>query len=217
MQNARQLNVAAFTPASRAYSPLRAAVLHLQGCLRACPGCGNPEMQPMVQRRLVPAEAVAAELREARDRWAVDTLVVTGGEPFLQAGPLSALLEDLHPEFNIVAYSGFTLAELQSSEIAGVPNCLEHADLLIEGAFVAELSAATWRGSSNQRLIFLSDRLRGRLPGDNGMVPVEIQLKGNKLSVLGFPSAEFVRMLEAEFAEAGITVTREGGQPSEAD
>jgi anaerobic ribonucleoside-triphosphate reductase activating protein len=91
-----------------------------------------------------------------------DGVTISGGEPFEQPAALLALLQGLDTwrrvnafEFDILCYSGWPLTKLRKRHV----EILQLLDLLIPEPFVNKLpNALTWRGSSNQPLVPLSER-----------------------------------------------------------
>jgi len=87
-----------------------------------------------------------------------DGVTILGGEPFLQPGGLLALMRSLEQrDQHITLYTGYTLDDLVSRNDQTISQILELTDILIDGPFVKELSdnAGEYRGSTNQRIIFL--------------------------------------------------------------
>jgi anaerobic ribonucleoside-triphosphate reductase activating protein len=100
-------------------------------------------------------------LRRARDRYGLEGVSFSGGEPFLQAAALARLARGCRRlGLSVLAWSGFTLEELRgASAPSGAAALLDELDVLIDGPFVRELSGEDClRGSSNQRVIQLTDR-----------------------------------------------------------
>ena len=146
--------------------PGRRLILWVRGCPLACAGCMTPELwdaAPARSHRAV--EDLAAQLAPLLA--GLDGLSLSGGEPTLQAAPLTQLVRLLRarPELEhleVLSYSGFTLEEL-SARGADVSAYLAQLDILIDGRF--ERSAANdlaWRGSDNQRVHLLSPRAQER-------------------------------------------------------
>jgi anaerobic ribonucleoside-triphosphate reductase activating protein len=94
-------------------------------------------------------------------------LTLSGGEPFAQASGLALLLElvaDGAPNLNVICYSGFTRAQLEGRAASddGVRRLLQRTDVLIDGRYRHELNDSRGlRGSANQVVHFLSDRIQG--------------------------------------------------------
>ena len=135
----------------------RATHVWLQGCPLRCPGCCNTEALEVDQ----PALQWTPERLAALCRDEPRGLVLFGGEPFLQAGPLARaceLLRERVPGITIVAYTGYVVEELL--DLPGGPALLRQIDLLIDGPFEASRpSDSPLAGSSNQRILLLSGRL----------------------------------------------------------
>ncbi len=135
----------------------RATHVWMQGCPRRCPGCCNTEALEIGQGGLywTPEQLAALCRDEPRG------LVLSGGEPFFQAGPLARaceLVRDCVPDIPIVAYTGYVIEDLL--DVPGGAALLRQIDLLIDGPFEAsQVSDSPIAGSSNQRLLLLSHRL----------------------------------------------------------
>lgn len=132
------------------------AVLWVQGCTLACPGCVVPESWP--------ARGTATPVAQLVDWLAalpVEGVTLTGGEPMQQAPALARLLDETRErrDLGVVLYTGYRYEDLRSHPL------LERVDLLIDGPYRRDLHAdLRWRGSSNQRLVHLTDRYPPDLP-----------------------------------------------------
>ena len=127
-----------------------------QGCPRRCPGCHNPETQPLVGGRTTTVGAVVAELDENP---LLTGLTLSGGEPFLQPGALLPLARAAHARgLDVWSYTGFTLEELRAQGDTDVDALLEELDVRVDGDYREELRDLTlhFRGSRNQRVIDLA-------------------------------------------------------------
>lgn len=164
-----------------------------QGCLKRCPGCVTPESQPLTGGRQVSYE----EIERLFFRFSAhEGLTVSGGEPFLQARALCGLIDRLRAvkDLGVIVYTGYTLEELMGT---GAPEgslmLLDRTDLLIDGPYRAELDdGGALRGSSNQRVIPLTERYRDRLflfgPGQPRRI--ELRYTGEGLGLVGIPKSE---------------------------
>jgi anaerobic ribonucleoside-triphosphate reductase activating protein len=89
-------------------------------------------------------------------------ITISGGEPFAQAKNVAALLRLIkrRRDYGIIIYTGFLYEDLANrSGDDGVRELLNLADLLIDGPYMEVLDdGKPFRGSSNQRLIQLTDR-----------------------------------------------------------
>lgn len=153
--SAAELRLFRREPACGVLGPGTRAVLWVQGCPLACPGCVVPEAWPR-GGRATPVEEVAAWLLPLP----VEGLTLTGGEPLEQDAALARLIDLVRAErdLGVVLYTGYRYEELRSP-------LLERVDLLIDGPYRRELHGdLLWRGSSNQRLLPLTPRYRLDLP-----------------------------------------------------
>ncbi len=82
----------------------------VQGCAHRCPGCQNPETQPMEGGRTIDTTAI---LQQMAENPILSGITFSGGEPFLQPAPLASLARAVHQRgLDVWSYSGFTLEEL---------------------------------------------------------------------------------------------------------
>ena len=130
-------------------------VIFTQGCLQNCPGCHNPESQPLDGGRELSLKELIEDISSASG---VDTIVFSGGEPFLQAGVLGALGGWAQEnDFRVVTYSGYTFEYLmdEARKNEEYAELLKVTDILIDGAYKEEEKDVNlpYRGSKNQRVL----------------------------------------------------------------
>ena len=133
----------------------------LQGCEKRCEGCANPELQPL-DKPEIPYEMFLAMCRSALTSYGLDSISVSGGEPFLQAGELNRLLRDLKPLLkDVLVFTGYTLEELQSRKDPETEELLGRIDVLVDGPYIRERNRGELlRGSDNQCIRIFSHDLR---------------------------------------------------------
>ena len=137
--------------------PGRRFCLWVQGCVRRCPGSMSPETWDLEGGTLWREEAVAAQML----RFDFEGVTISGGEPFLQAGPLARLLQLLRAERDtgVIIYTGFTLTQLHGLHNPATDALLAMTDMLIDGPYRQELDDdGALRGSSNQQARLLTNR-----------------------------------------------------------
>lgn len=140
----------------RVLGPGTRAVLWVQGCTLACPGCVVPESWPARG-----AATPVAELVEWLVGLPVEGVTLTGGEPLQQAPALLRLVDETRRrrDLGVVLYTGHRYEDVQGHPL------LERVDLLIDGPYRQDLHAdLLWRASRNQRLLHLTGRYRQDLP-----------------------------------------------------
>ena len=133
----------------------------IQGCSHRCPGCHNPESQPVNGGyRGEPTEL----MHEVRKNKLIHGVTLTGGEPFEQTEGMLELAQLLRAEgYDIWVYSGYLFEELMNGHPhEKAPDLLALCDVLVDGPFVQSLTSyeLRWKGSSNQRVIDLPATLK---------------------------------------------------------
>ena len=126
-----------------------------QGCPHHCPGCHNPESHDPAGGYERDTEELLAEFRKNP---LLKGMTFSGGDPFLQAAPLSRLAEAVHTlGKDILVYTGYTMEYLLAhlEEQPGWRELLEQTDVLIDGPFIQQQKSLglRFRGSANQRYI----------------------------------------------------------------
>lgn len=144
-------------------------VIFAQGCPHRCFGCHNPQTFLTVGGTDYGIDGLLAAYRKNP---LYRGLTLSGGEPFLQAAALANLAEAIHRDGgDVVTYTGYRLEYLLDMGARdGIRELLAATDLLIDGPFVLAKRTleAPFAGSSNQRLIALSER-GNQLLGDVSM------------------------------------------------
>ncbi len=162
-----KLRIARFLPHSRANGPGVRAVVWVQGCTLACPGCFNVEMQPASGGEWRTVGTLFERILALQDE--IEGISVSGGEPLQQIAPLLALLQRVRREssLSILLFTGYTWDEVQA--MPGTAALLECVDMLIAGRYDA---ARPWGrgmlGSANQTVHLLTARYT---PADVDAVP----------------------------------------------
>ena len=125
--------------------------IFMQGCLRNCEGCHNPETHSLNGGRLMNTAEIISAIKKNP---LLDGITLTGGEPFLQvdaANEIACAAKSFG--LNVWCYTGFTFEDLPP-EVAPL---IENIDVLIDGEFIESQRdlELQFRGSRNQRIIDL--------------------------------------------------------------
>lgn len=133
-----------------------------QGCPHHCPGCHNPESHDPVGGYERDTKELLAEFQKNP---LLKGMTFSGGDPFLQAAPLSQLAEAVHAlGKDVLVYTGYTMEYLLAhlDEQPGWRELLEQTDVLIDGPFIQKQKSLglRFRGSANQRYIDARASLR---------------------------------------------------------
>lgn len=152
------VNVHSIIPVSGINGPGRRMVVFFQGCSNKCPGCFNPETHSFKKKiEYRPEVLIKKYLRPG-----IEGITVSGGDPFYQRRGLLRLLKTAREDYGLstVVYTGFTYEQLAASSISRT--IFRYTDVLIDGRFEEAKKEPTMlaRGSTNQRLHFLSNRYK---------------------------------------------------------
>lgn len=186
------LNIAQICPETRALGPGKRFVIWVQGCPFNCLGCVAPDWIPVSTSRSTDIVDLVARITVIEG---LEGLTISGGEPFLQAEGLAELIclvRDLRPAISTIAYSGFTLEQLQKKALSdpSIDKLLSHLDVLVDGLYRADLNDNRGlRGSSNQRVHFLTPRyVELRDYFESRPREVELHFLSNELLIVGVPT-----------------------------
>lgn len=129
--------------------------IYLAGCTHACPGCQNPTSWDF-------DGGEAWTLRDLLDVIEEEdfNVTLTGGDPLCSPAATALLTQAIAAGGHTVwIYTGFTWEEILAD--AALRNAVEHAEVVVEGPFIAALrdTDLRFRGSSNQRLVRVAPSL----------------------------------------------------------
>ena len=161
----------------------------------------TPVSQDMNGGQLVDTEWMAELIISSRR----EGITISGGEPFLQAGELCKLIGFVREkaDIGVIIYTGFTYEELINSNDEDRKRLLGMADLLIDGPYIDELNdGKNLRGSSNQRVIALTDRYKDYVEiYGSKKAEVEFFVKDNKVVLVGVPDKDLLSRFKTVFEE----------------
>ena len=195
LTKSKLLNIASFVPETQALGPGKRMVVWVQGCPLHCPGCIAPEWIPYIPAM----EMTPEELLEKMGLNVIDGITFSGGEPMEQASGLAALirLARKRKDLDLICFTGYRFERLLNNPPnKGVSDLLNEVDVLIDGPFIQSLNNSTGlRGSTNQRIIHLTDRLMGYdlVSQDR---KIELTLVNDKLVFIGIPTPEILSSAE---------------------
>lgn len=160
MAETTYLNISKTLSHSRANGPGIRSVIWVQGCTIGCDGCYSVATHPHRKVNIVPPEELALWICSLDG---IEGVSISGGEPFEQANAVKRLLQCIRaerPDLSVFVFTGYEVEFLQQATDTDVQALLAQIDLLCCGPFVPEKHDINllWRGSSNQRLIYLSNR-----------------------------------------------------------
>lgn len=138
-----------------------------QGCPHRCQGCHNPETWDFNSGKEFTSQTLDNICIGLTANGIKRNLCLMGGEPLCQENIfLSNLIvktvRERVPGVKIYVWTGYVFEDLIKAQSKHVIDLLQHSDYLIDGPFIKELRDITlqMRGSSNQRIINLTDTLK---------------------------------------------------------
>ena len=186
------------------------AVIWVQGCHHACKGCIVPESWDVNGGEAIAISDLATWILEQPD---LEGITLSGGEPMLQSAELIKLIDTVQSQrdIGILCYTGYRLEYLQQQGTSAQKALLDRLDLLIDGLYVESLHGdLLWRGSTNQRLLPLSDRYREALqtlPDRSAGLEIHTDPDGS-FFLAGVPQQPHFRdRFASQMRDRGITLT----------
>jgi anaerobic ribonucleoside-triphosphate reductase activating protein len=206
-EDGRLLRIHHWLPGVRdTLGPGRRAVVWVQGCTIHCPGCMVPETWRHRGGILIDPLELARQILEGPF---IDGVTVSGGEPTEQARAVASLLKEIREAGrNTWVYTGRTLEELVAAADPSLDELLSHVDVLVDGRYEREQAGVyRLRGSDNQRIIHLTDRIPPLYEngGESSRVEVTLDSRGSIL-IVGVPPPGFLGHLKQSLAARGLAV-----------
>lgn len=129
----------------------------------------------------------------------IDGVTISGGEPFEQAGLLATMLRKVKSEtaFNVICFTGYLLKNLTWRDAKSL---LQEIDVLIDGPFISSRQINKGlRGSSNQRIHFLTERMASyRKELIHGEREFEIVVQESHSHIIGIPTLEILNQFRRQ-------------------
>ena len=129
--------------------------IYCAGCGHHCLGCHNPQSWDFHGGKEMTVQELLDIIKE--DEFA--NVTFSGGDPLYQVEAFTELARRIKEETNktIWCYTGFKYEDIQADQ--RLNQILPYLDVLVDGPFVMELRTTElpFRGSSNQRIIHLSE------------------------------------------------------------
>lgn len=137
--------------------------IYCAGCRHCCPGCHNPQSWDFAAGHDITVD----ELMDIIKADEMSDVSFSGGDPFYQAEAFTELARRIKTETDktIWCWTGFTLEEIQADP--ALAQMLPWLDVLVDGPFLLEQrdTSLLFRGSPNQRIIYLKGRPDDTIPG----------------------------------------------------
>lgn len=147
----------------------------VQGCPFNCVDCANEEFKSVEGGKLFSTDEIIEDIKNA-DVFGVTFL---GGEPFYQSEALSVIAEEVQKSGkNVITFTGYKYEDLIQKNDRN--RLLKYTDLLIDGEYISHKTENCFplTGSSNQRYIYLSDKLKSVKENNTGNLELRIHKNG---------------------------------------
>lgn len=177
-----------------ALGPGTRAVIWVQGCHLRCPGCISPDWIPFKPATQLLPEQIIERLPFDE----ITGLTFSGGEPMEQAGALAKVihLARQRRDLDVICFTGYRYETLIKRPLESeVHSLLQLVDVLIDGPYIRELNNSIGlRGSTNQRIIYLTNRLR-KYQLENQARQIEFRIDNGSFTMVGIPTPNIVSVL----------------------
>ena len=137
--------------------------IYCSGCYHKCPGCHNPESWDINNGKIIDIEDILNTV--LADEFSDVTF--SGGDPMFQVDAFTELAKKIKENSNktIWCYTGFRYERILEDK--KMSTLLKYIDVLVDGPFIQSLAdkSLRFRGSSNQRIIYLNEQITDEIPG----------------------------------------------------
>ncbi|MDN3651340.1 4Fe-4S single cluster domain-containing protein [Thalassotalea ponticola] len=185
------LNLGAIVDATAAEGPGVRTAVWVQGCLKRCSSCCNPDFLKIKPANVIEVEQLKKRVEANKKNFGIQGITLLGGEPVLQANGLSELAQFAQSiGLSVMLFTGYELEELDESRFAGIAKLLNHVDVVVDGEF--ELKHVeqnrNWVGSMNQKFHYLTNRYDRSIESSLGTVTNEWRINAHgQVSANGLP------------------------------
>ena len=180
------------SPCSEVLGPYKRFIIWTQGCNQQCKGCIAKDSWTLKGGKLIEIDTLVQQILQQD---AIEGITISGGEPFLQQEALCDMINKVrkYKDVGVIIYTGMKYSKIKSTPLASL------ADIIIDGEYVEELNDnKSLRGSSNQKVICLTDRYKDIISEYYGVTgrKIELIISDGVTQMIGIPSKEFEKMIE---------------------
>ena len=144
--------------------------IYCAGCKHCCKGCHNPQSWDMNGGKWMNVD----DLFDLVASDSMSDVTFSGGDPFYQVDAFTALAKRIKSETDktIWCWTGFTIEEIEADP--HLAQMLPYLDVIVDGPFILEQrdTQLLFRGSPNQRIIYLKGKPDDTIPGTVPLVPL---------------------------------------------
>ena len=144
--------------------------IYCAGCPHHCKGCHNPNSWDIGNGRIVSVD----ELMKVILADEFSNVTFTGGDPLFQVEAFTSLAKRIKAETKktIWCWTGYLYEDILEDKRLSM--ILPYIDVLIDGPFIESQKDTTlyFRGSSNQRVIYLKEKSEELIEGTVPILPL---------------------------------------------
>ena len=145
--------------------------IYSSGCGHHCPGCHNPQSWDIENGRPMEVDDILKVILDDE----FSNVTFTGGDPLYQVEAFTELARKIKEKSDktIWCYTGYTIEQIRADERLSM--ILPYLDVIVDGPFILAQrdTELLFRGSANQRIIYLQDRAEDVIPGTVPTIPVK--------------------------------------------
>ena len=176
-----KLNVNYILENSKVQGPGNRLAIWVQGCSIHCIGCKNVDTWPIEKRTLISVNDLIEQVKKSESTG----LTITGGEPLDQLEAVLELTKGIFDFKDIFLCSGYTFESIKKD--SEKKEILSSIDIICSGPFDhLKVCQSEWKGSSNQEVIYLTERGKTLLNLPIYKREIRINKKTGNMLVTGF-------------------------------
>ncbi len=145
--------------------------IYCSGCGHHCPGCHNPQSWDIGNGRPMEVDDILKVILDDE----FSNVTFTGGDPLYQVEAFTELARKIKEKSDktIWCYTGYTIEQIRADKRLSM--ILPYLDVIVDGPFILAQrdTELLFRGSANQRVIYLQDRAEDVIPGTVPTIPVK--------------------------------------------
>lgn len=145
--------------------------IYCSGCGHHCPGCHNPQSWDIGNGRPMEVDDILKVILDDE----FSNVTFTGGDPLYQVEAFTELARKIkeNSDKTIWCYTGYTIEQIRADKRLSM--ILPYLDVIVDGPFILAQrdTELLFRGSANQRIIYLQEKAEEVIPGTVPTIPVK--------------------------------------------
>lgn len=154
------LNIAKIIMTTQTEGPGNRFAIWLQGCIKRCKNCCNPDFLTIKPANFVTSEKINKLISDAKQKYNIEGISLLGGEPVIQAQGLVKVAKFCKENnLSVILFTGYKLSQLKNKFFKGIEELKFYCDVIIDGEYQEKNKETkrNWVGSTNQNFHYLSN------------------------------------------------------------